>query len=398
MTCALRTAAVLVLSITAYAPWAHAQSNVLQALATQRHWIGYTPRNYNPLVGQQPSQAQIRADLEQLYDDGWRKIYNETLDGNLQHFPRLAKEVGFDTVLAGISMGNPAQLAREQTNAQAQNAFIDGYLVGNGGLASARYTGSQLTEAVNFFSQFDKPVTTSEASSLYRTQPVLPDIGDFTFVNIQPWLNGALNPLDPAAMAQAVREEYVAIKAQRPDRLVVIREAWWPTAGHPGATEANQIAFYQSLANKTDADGNLLLFAWGESYDQPWRLDLSPFGVVGDDWGLYEADGSPKAIIDELQNTYTRKVPILFPFGDYNRDGFVNARDDNVWRASYGATVGVPGSGADGNFDTVIDAVDYAIWRENVFGLAAATPEPTTALLAASVAICAACGARRRRP
>ncbi|HMO85731.1 MAG TPA: hypothetical protein PKC18_12525, partial [Lacipirellulaceae bacterium] len=44
------------------------------------------------------------------------------------------------------------------------------------------------------------------------------------------------------------------------------------------------------------------------------------------------------------------------PLGDYNGDGVVDENDFNVWRAAYGSQTVLHGSGADGNFDGIIDA------------------------------------------
>lgn len=381
------------------------QGDLLTELVTQRDWIGYSPRNYNPNAGQQPSQASIRADLEQLYDAGWRRLYNYTLDGNQRHVPRIAKEVGFEQVLAGVFYFNEGQLTREKANAQLEDQHIDGYLVGNEGIIFGRYNGEQLLSALEFFAQFGKPITTTEVGGVYLQVPEALDIGDFASINIQPWFNGSLDPLDPVAMARAVRDEYVAIKALRPDRLVVIKEAWWPTDAQasggitppPGAaSEANQVAFYEALANETDAAGDPVLFMWGESHDQPWKNnEQSPFGLIGPDWGFYESNGTPKALVDALDEVYTAPYPVNFLAGDYDRNGLVNEADYTAWQTNYGATTPVAGSGADGNFDRVIDAADYTVWRDAVAVSSTAVPEPTTAAIA-WLAVGAASTHRRR--
>lgn len=78
-------------------------------------------------------------------------------------------------------------------------------------------------------------------------------------------------------------------------------------------------------------------------------------------------------------------VSILdFPDGDYNFDGIVDAADYAVWRASLGSTIEAE---ADGNGDGVVDQADYLMWRQN-YGLTTstaalvATPEPAAAGLA----------------
>lgn len=59
--------------------------------------------------------------------------------------------------------------------------------------------------------------------------------------------------------------------------------------------------------------------------------------------------------------------------GDYNLDGVVNAIDYAVWREQFGQTDVITGAGADGNRDGAITGADFDIWRDN-FG--ATTPAP----------------------
>lgn len=71
--------------------------------------------------------------------------------------------------------------------------------------------------------------------------------------------------------------------------------------------------------------------------------------------------------------------------GDYNGDGLVDAIDYAIWRETLGDTV-TAGEGADGNGNGVIDSGDFTTWQDN-YGATApgaggiATPEPATALL-----------------
>lgn len=88
--------------------------------------------------------------------------------------------------------------------------------------------------------------------------------------------------------------------------------------------------------------------------------------------------------------------------GDFNFDGVVDAADYLVWRVASGST-GL-GIAADANGDQVVDAADYEIWKANFGGsaasstavLVAAVPEPQSATLAliASLGLLR----RRRRP
>ena len=52
--------------------------------------------------------------------------------------------------------------------------------------------------------------------------------------------------------------------------------------------------------------------------------------------------------------------------GDYDGNGTVQEADFQQWRAVFGTTVQIPGSGADGNVNGKVDAADYTVWRDNV--------------------------------
>ena len=63
--------------------------------------------------------------------------------------------------------------------------------------------------------------------------------------------------------------------------------------------------------------------------------------------------------------------------GDYNRDNRVDAADYVVWRRTFNQIV-PNGEGADGNYDGIINGLDFNAWRGN-FGASAGTGTSTTA-------------------
>lgn len=77
-----------------------------------------------------------------------------------------------------------------------------------------------------------------------------------------------------------------------------------------------------------------------------------------------------------------------YDFGDFDRNGAVNAEDYPLWRNSFGLTG--PALAADGNGDESVDAADYVVWRANSgpgtggaagASIAGAVPEPSSGLL-----------------
>jgi hypothetical protein len=83
--------------------------------------------------------------------------------------------------------------------------------------------------------------------------------------------------------------------------------------------------------------------------------------------------------------------------GDYDFDGVVGAGDYQVWRAAFGSS----SSASDGNGDGIVDAADYVIWRMNlqddVVSAAAPVPEAAALWQALAGALCFASIIRARR-
>ena len=85
--------------------------------------------------------------------------------------------------------------------------------------------------------------------------------------------------------------------------------------------------------------------------------------------------------------------------GDYNSDGIVNAADYAVWRDNLGSSITLPGDTTPGS----VTQADYLIWKTN-FGVTAASsalvrtasavPEPSTVWL---LGICLVAGLARSR-
>jgi exo-beta-1,3-glucanase (GH17 family) len=262
-------------------------------------WIAFAPPYpFNPNTGTFPSEDDLRVSLRQLFAEGWRGLVTYSLDGTLREVPRIAKEVGFEQVVAGVYWHDPDQLGKERTAVLEERSFIDGIVVGNEGLLGGRYSFAQLElEVGSLGAQTGLPVTTSEPPCKYinpscGVEPGLLNLGDFLFPNVQPWCGGIT---DPIAAAQYVAAQVAALQAAAPDRVIVVKEAWWPTGGgHPAATEENQVIFFQNLVARQ------VPLVWGEAYDQYWKIDACP-GNPGPHWGLHTSDGVPKLIIQALK-------------------------------------------------------------------------------------------------
>ena len=104
-----------------------------------------------------------------------------------------------------------------------------------------------------------------------------------------------------------VIKKYNDIKSKFPNKLVIIGETGYPSAGQKNGlaipTATNQSAFFNEfikLANK----GNIPYFYF-DVFDEDWKK--TDEGEAGNHWGLYDINGKPKpSLTNVLPNGFTR--------------------------------------------------------------------------------------------
>jgi exo-beta-1,3-glucanase (GH17 family) len=290
---------------------------VLTALTTYRYWVDYAPSYnssdapYNP----NPSDARIKADLENLYKEGFRGVVTYTLQGSYANIPKIAKSVGFQWVIAGIY--NPADAA-EVKEAKSPNVlpYTDAFVVGNEGLTEGRYNYKQLTTAINEVEkETDKPVTTSEPGGAYyagsKYSKDLLGLGSWLFPNIDYFLWDN-KPSAPAFMWKNVSFVYqFMLTNDKTPGPVVAKETAYPTAGGAVASEANQIAWFKDYAAAKMVDGKPFYFVYFEAYDQPWKTKPTAYEPHMGLNGINNSNGSrhPKPAIAALEADIRSKYP-----------------------------------------------------------------------------------------
>jgi len=246
-------------------------------------WINYTPNHYEPDVSE-PDEGQIRSNLQQLYEEGYRGVVTYTVTGTLGDIPRIAREVGFRVVGAGIwdVIG-----AEEIDKAVGLKDYVDFYSVGNEGIfAGGRYTRGQLAQALQTVrNRTCKAVTTSEPWYTWRDNPDLVGMVDFVAANIYGWWDGAH---DPQAAVDLLVSYYGALAPILGNKTAIVRETGFPTADHPDAGIAKQRCYFQ-LLEATDVP-----FVYFEAYDQYWKHEPDGGHEVGTHWGLHDKDGNLK--------------------------------------------------------------------------------------------------------
>ena len=149
-----------------------------------------------------------------------------------------------------------------------------------------------------------------------------------------------------------------------------------------------------------DGNGNGVVDAadytiWRESiqpfpgdFDQNGAIDTTDHlfwrNYVGDTSGVgLAADANFDNVVDAADYTIWRDAYVPQPFTpDYNRDYKLTSADGTFWAANFGATTGI-GLQADGNSNNIVDAADYTLWRDAFIRPAAS--EPTIAIASAAI-------------
>jgi exo-beta-1,3-glucanase (GH17 family) len=274
-------------------------ADVIEALRSSRSWINYGPGPpFDFLAGQHPAtDEQLTTELTRLYDAGFRGLVTNTVAFGLENAPRIAKDCGFEHVIAKIWWQNDELLAMEKTNLDGVIDHVDAVCVGNEimqkGIADFDGLSKEMAEAKE---RYGRPVTTGFQPPDWQVHPELgSSLGDFSFLNVHPWW--VLHRNDPLTAAAWVAEAYACVASwpgTPADRAIVVQETSFPSGAlppevAPGATPENQKRFYEALL-ATDVP-----FVWFLSVDSPQHRKVSPPGGYG---GLWDENWEPKPVVD----------------------------------------------------------------------------------------------------
>lgn len=138
------------------------------------------------------------------------------------------------------------------------------------------------------------------------------------------------------------------------------------------------------LKNGTGAHSFLPYSGFNRAAGSAWTLVGMNYTASAADAGKRIGIGFWANELGAVDDIALTSVSLL---GDYDDSGAVGPEDYELWKLTFGDAT-APGDAADGNRNGIVDAADYAIWRNNVTTLVGlAVPEPGTLVL-----IVAACG------
>jgi len=275
--------------------------DVLESLRTARAWVNYSPGPpFDFLAGAHPAtEEQLGVELVRLHAAGFRGLVTNTMAFGLERAPQIAKDCGFEHVVAKLWWQNDELLAAEKANLDEVIDAVDAVCVGNEIIQKGIADHDRLVREVDEARErFGRPVTTGFQPPDWQYFPDLATaVGDFSFLNVHPWW--VLHRNDPLTAANWVAEAYQLV-AGTPgipaDRIVVVQETSFPSGAvppeaAPGATPENQKRFYEALL------GTDVPFVWFLSVDSPMHRTASPPGGFG---GLWDESWQAKPVVELL--------------------------------------------------------------------------------------------------
>jgi exo-beta-1,3-glucanase (GH17 family)/cellulose synthase/poly-beta-1,6-N-acetylglucosamine synthase-like glycosyltransferase len=250
----------------------------------------------NPMLGKYPTVQEIEDDLI-LLKGKTHAVRTYTLEGPLADIPALAARHGINVALgAWIDARlekNDAEISRLLQIAHKNKRNVVRVIVGNEVLLRGDIPIQQLIKYLDKVrSRLKIPVSTAEPWHIWKKHPELTRHVDYLAVHVLPYWEGV--PVRRAV--EFVVERINELKAQYPDKPIVITEVGWPsngrTRGGAVASDANEAIFLRRFLQR--AEQEKYIYYVMEAFDQPWKTVRQAEGSVGAYWGVFNVEREPK--------------------------------------------------------------------------------------------------------
>lgn len=286
---------VLLAGRWAAASWARPEAAAQEEGREQGYAVGFFRDGQSPERGVCPSESQVHADLDQIADQRLTDVIRIYGQGCLlDRVPEWAEARGIGVYTAAYCDRNEAVTAREI------QAMVQG-LTGRGNVRAAVVCNevrlfdvvpeARMVELLNAVrSRVSVPVTTAEPWHVWRDSPNLAAATDLLLVHIHPYHDGVCAHEAAGYVARRVAE----LRAQFPDKRIVIGETGWPTGGPAKGCVVPDVAAQEQLMRELlpwAAQEGVGLF-WFQLFDEAWKT--SNEGPAGATWGSHTADRRPK--------------------------------------------------------------------------------------------------------
>lgn len=274
--------------------------------------IAYSPyRDGQAPGGAQPTEAQVREDLLML-QPLTRGIRVYGTDGANAYIPDLCDELGIELHIGAWIDGLPSDEPNALALAEIVNEnhpSIKTAIVGNEVLHRAEDNGVteerliELIELVKAEVTVDVPIAAADTYPRWmEMRPALAESVDVLIWHTYAWWAGA----DIGNAYALVASRYQDMMTAYPGKTMILGETGWPSQIDRMSTdmtttsvgnEENQTRYYlEILGGMQAAQLPVWMFS---SIDEQWKA-ASGEGAVGEFWGIFNSDRTPKMAATEL--------------------------------------------------------------------------------------------------
>ncbi|MFH1985849.1 MAG: glycosyltransferase family 2 protein, partial [Pseudomonadota bacterium] len=247
----------------------------------------------DPIKNIFPTEAQIHEDLAMLAGKV-HAVRTYSMEVPMDQIPRLAEKYDINVTLgAWISQDygrNEEEIERLIEVARTSPNVVRA-IVGNEAILRGDVPIPLLISYLRKVrTALHIPVSTAEPWHVWKSTPELAENSDFIGVHLLPFWEGI--PVDLAVDFSVNR--YNELKAQFPDKPIIIAEVGWPSNGRTRrsavASPSNEATFLRRFLKRAEEENYIYYLM--EAFDQPWKRQSE--GAVGAYWGVYDVERKPK--------------------------------------------------------------------------------------------------------
>ncbi|MBL7062644.1 MAG: hypothetical protein ISS49_00365 [Anaerolineae bacterium] len=270
----------------------------------QLRGMAYGPfrEGQSPERGVYPTLSEVRQDMPllKLVANGIRTYGCRHLETVITATREVSLPLTLGIWLSGNSEEDRAEIECAVSQVQA-NPHIASIVVGNESILSGWLTVTQVCSyTLEVQERTGLPVITAEPWHVWVNNPNLAACVDYLLIHIHPYWE--CQPIENAVAF--VQEKYEQVSTQYADKVVIIGETGWPTAGtgredHCGSMPApspeQQSLFAADFLNWAEQEG--VEFYYFGAFDEPWKCE-GERPEVECHWGIYDTDRVPKPARD----------------------------------------------------------------------------------------------------
>jgi glucan 1,3-beta-glucosidase len=282
--------------------WKMAQPQiVVDTLSDRLSCVSYGPHRK---LNQSPFDKTLRIDPAQIERDlallsqrfNCVRTYSvsQGMDEVLRVADKLGMQVIFGIWISGIAPDNEIELSKGIGAAQKYPRAIRAIVVGNEVLLRREQPVSALRGYIERVKAGvpGVPVTYADIWAFWQRHKELADAVAFVTIHILPYWDD--NPPSIETAVAYADDIYRRVKADFPDKEVMIGETGWPSYGRQrlGAEPSlvNQARFIREFAVRIELEK--IPYNVIEAFDQPWKANEE--GAVGSYWGILDNEGAAK--------------------------------------------------------------------------------------------------------